>query len=299
MELIAVKECRQIFILGNSDSGKTTFLATLVNLLKDKEGVALVDLDAGQSKIGPPTTLAWGFLPQANFSWEQIKVEEMFFIGSTTAYGNLLPAVTGSVLICQAAFKRAKKVFVDSCGLVSFSAGTALKTAQIQLIKPDLVIALAHEQELDLILESFQTIPGIKTVKIKVPPEVGVKTVAQRTAFRERQFRLYFAKAQKLEIFWPQTTLHSIYLGIDVQKKLVQAEKDFFLQRLVSLRHRNGFDLALASILEVDFTAQSFTLLTPLAVSEKEKIAAVVFSKLRLNPETGVHYKVTSEYETT
>jgi len=295
IELVAQKECRQVFILGNSDSGKTTFLATLVNLLKEKEGVALVDLDAGQSRIGPPTTVAWGFLPATNFSWEKVKVEDMYFIGSTTAYGSLLPAVTGTVLICQAALKKAKKLFIDSCGLVSFSAGTALKTAQIQLVAPDLVLALAHGQELDLILEPFQAHPKIKTLKIKVPPEVGVKTVAQRTAYRERQFQLYFAKAQKLEVFWPQTTLNSIYLSVNVQQKLKQEEKGFFQNRLVSLRHANGFDLALAVILEVNFTAQSFTLLTPLAATEKEKVAVVIFSKLVLNPETGGHYKAATE----
>lgn len=47
-------------ILGGSDTGKTSLVEYIANLLVSKFKVGIVDCDMGQSHIGPPTTIAWG-----------------------------------------------------------------------------------------------------------------------------------------------------------------------------------------------------------------------------------------------
>lgn len=293
VDLIKQKESRQVFLLGNSDSGKTTFLATLAEQLGEPEGLAVVDLDAGQSRIGPPTTLAWGFSP-AKFSWQDIKTKNLYFTGTTTAVGNLVPTIVGSVLICQSARAKAKKVFIDTCGLVAAGPGVALKTAQIQLIMPEVVIALEHSSELNFILEPFLANPNIKIVRLKVPSAMGAKTVAQRTAYREEQFRFYFSHARPTEIFWDKLSLYSLDYGVNIKFKLKEKDKNFFVGQLVSCRHFSGLDLALAVILDVDFVNQKFTLVTPLTEMQKHQVAAVVFSHMKVNPKTGEHQRSTN-----
>ena len=58
-EMIYREKTRRIIVLGGSDTGKTTLLECLADVLSRSAPVGLVDLDAGQSTIGPPTTTAW------------------------------------------------------------------------------------------------------------------------------------------------------------------------------------------------------------------------------------------------
>ena len=49
-----------MLIIGASDTGKTTLAEAIVRRLCAQRPVGIVDLDIGQSHIGPPTTIAWG-----------------------------------------------------------------------------------------------------------------------------------------------------------------------------------------------------------------------------------------------
>lgn len=291
LSAVKQKSCRQVFLLGNSDSGKTTFLGALADQLLSTDSLAVVDLDTGQSRIGPPTTIAWGFVPPQKFSWQAIKVENLYFTGTTTAVGNLLPTLTGCVLICQAALAKANKVLIDTCGLVAPGPGTALKRAQIAVLKPDVIVALEHSNELDLILEPFLDNPQIHIFRLKVGPGVTTKTITQRTAYREEQFRLYFQGAQIRELFWGSVALYSFSPAIDVKRALTAQNQQFFQGRLVSCRHYSGLDLALAVILDVDFSKEKLKLLTPLTEEQKEQVKGVVFSQMVVEPQTGAHWR--------
>ncbi|GAG69828.1 unnamed protein product, partial [marine sediment metagenome] len=47
-----------IFLLGQTDTGKTTFAKELIKrYLEKNKKVAFIDSDVGQSTIGPPTTI--------------------------------------------------------------------------------------------------------------------------------------------------------------------------------------------------------------------------------------------------
>jgi polynucleotide 5'-kinase involved in rRNA processing len=48
-----------LLLLGAADTGKTTLMSALAERLAQRQPVALVDADTGQSHIGPPTTVGW------------------------------------------------------------------------------------------------------------------------------------------------------------------------------------------------------------------------------------------------
>lgn len=60
LETICTPENSTIMVLGGADTGKTTLIEYLADLLANKFSVGIVDCDTGQSHIGPPTTIAWG-----------------------------------------------------------------------------------------------------------------------------------------------------------------------------------------------------------------------------------------------
>jgi len=48
---------RIVYVLGSTDRGKTTLCRNIISRFSQRELVAYLDLDPGQSTIGPPATL--------------------------------------------------------------------------------------------------------------------------------------------------------------------------------------------------------------------------------------------------
>ncbi len=60
-EKLLSPDTRSIMLLGEADTGKTTLAEGLGAFLSKDFRTAAVDLDMGQSRIGPPATVGWGF----------------------------------------------------------------------------------------------------------------------------------------------------------------------------------------------------------------------------------------------
>jgi polynucleotide 5'-hydroxyl-kinase GRC3/NOL9 len=86
---------RIIFVLGGSDTGKTTFIRFLVNeFVRAQKKVAFLDSDIGQSSIGIPTTISSALISSTE-DLRSPRVNSLFFIGSTSPPGNLLQMAVG------------------------------------------------------------------------------------------------------------------------------------------------------------------------------------------------------------
>ena len=75
-----------IYVLGSPDSGKSTFCRWVAEQMGHSIGVALLDADPGQGRIGPPTAIS---LCGASLHHA--------FVGDTSPRGSLLQFVAGSV----------------------------------------------------------------------------------------------------------------------------------------------------------------------------------------------------------
>jgi|Deesub1362A_J573_1020465.scaffolds.fasta_scaffold00005_2 polynucleotide 5'-hydroxyl-kinase GRC3/NOL9 len=193
---IVTKELRKILILGGNDVGKSTLVGYLANfLVKSGYSVGIVDGDVGQSHIGPPATISLGEPLEPFFSLNRIKPRAMYFVGSTTPKGHLLQMLTGTKLMVEKALNN-KFVVINTTGLID-SAGVALKTSKIELLEPDIIIAIQRGKELEKILEPFSF---FNIRRLNVPEKTRRKGIRERKKLREKAFREYFRRSKRLKL---------------------------------------------------------------------------------------------------
>jgi polynucleotide 5'-hydroxyl-kinase GRC3/NOL9 len=80
-------------------------------------------------------------------------------------------------------------IIVDTTGLVSGEIGFYLKTRKIKLIRPDYVIALQRDNELEHILSAIEE---FKIIRAPVSAHVKERTRQYRINYRNRRFKEYF-----------------------------------------------------------------------------------------------------------
>jgi len=269
IEAILKKENKTIMVVGDSDTGKTTLIEELLRLLVRRYGVGVVDVDIGQSHIGPPTTIAWGLVKEKFINWESILVEDMYFVGTTSPYGNLLPTLTGARFIYDLAKEKTDKVIIDTTGMIRGGAGKILKICMTEIIRPEILLALEREKELEHILISFKKMNFPEIFKIPVSDFVNLKSWVERRDYRERKFKDYFKETKVLTLSLDEVGLRCANL---------KENKESFL---VSLRSKEGKDLGLGIVEKVREDKKEISIFTPL--KETEEIGCIIFGNLRIN----------------
>jgi len=262
-------EVKTVMVLGASDSGKTTLVEKLVTLCAPRKKTAILDIDHGQSHIGPPTTVAWAMVKEKFEGWDKLEVVDFYFVGDTSPTSSLLPTVTGARIMWDQASKAAERIIVDTTGLIKGETGKVLKLHLIDLLKPQIIFALCREDELNHILAFFRGMRIPRVFKIPVPPQVNRKDFSQRRAYREMKFKSYFKRAREIEFVQEE---------IGISKALSPQSLNL---RLVGLRDRNNQDIALGIIKEID--KGRVLIYSPLP--NPENVGAVVLGRLRLTPE--------------
>jgi len=263
-----------IMVMGGSDTGKTTLVESVVNLLSEQASVGIVDLDMGQSHIGPPTTVAWGKAVREFQDWEGIGVEEFYFTGSLTPMGNLLPSVAGAKLMTEKALSCCGKVVVDTSGLIAEPAGRVLKQYKIDALSPDIILALEHSLELGPILDAFRFHKHPKVHRLQVPDQVTAKSWATRNRYRLGKMEHYFRHASTREVSLEEVAIRftrgpSGFGRMDLKN------------RVVSFRDKDNRDIALGIIRGIELKDNLLSVLTPLG-SEK-KVSAIVIGSTEID----------------
>jgi len=243
----------------------------LTLLARTFKKVAVIDGDIGQSHLGPPTTIGWGLIQNKFESWKKIPLRDFYFAGATSPLGRLLPTVTGAKLISEIAKNHAEKVVMDTTGMVRGGAGKALKISKIDLIRPQLILALQREDELEPILISFRGMRLPRIHRIPVPFGIIQKTYSDRSLYRERRFRDYFKNAKRISLSLDK-------IGLTNTKSEACPPN-----QLISLRDKEGRDIALGIVEEINLEKGKMSVYTPL--NETEKIRGMVLGNLRISLE--------------
>jgi len=271
IEEIFKKENKTIMVIGGSDTGKTTLIEELLKLLVSDYRVGVVDIDIGQSHIGPPATISWGLVEGKFIDWESIPVEDMYFVGTTSPYGNLLPTLTGARFIYDFAREKADKVIIDTTGMIRGGAGKILKICLIEIIRPRMLLALEREKELEHILISFKKMELPKIFRIPVSSLVSLKNWIERRNYRKKKFKDYFKEAKILTLSLNEVAWRGIKSWENVENFLV------------SLRSKEGKDVALGIIEGVKEEGKEVSIFTPLR--KAENIGCIIFGNLKINLE--------------
>lgn len=270
-EAVLDPQNRTIMVMGGSDTGKTTLIEDFLELLLPGFKVGVVDADLGQSHVGPPTTIAWGILEKKFAGWYNLEVKDFYFVGATSPSGNLLPMITGVKIIYDKARPRADKILMDTTGMIGGGPARVLKRCMIDIIQPQIILALQRTDELEHILISFKgmTIPRI--YRMKVPSSVRPKNYSERVRYRQEKFKAYFESAQSLVLACDRIGLGGI------------VSEGYLHHRLICLRDREGKNLALGIVDEVDGRMRSISVHTPL--DKEKKIGGTLWGKLRIDLE--------------
>ena len=150
--------------------------------------------------------------------------------------------------------------------MIKGDAGPALKSSKIELVQPQLILALQREDKLEHILTFFRGMYLPRIHKIPVPFGIIQKTYSERSAYRERRFRDYFKNAKKIFLSLDE-------IGIDNTE-----EGAYSPNKLISLRNREGRDLALGIVEGRAPEKGKMSVYTPL--EDTEEIGGIVLGTL-------------------
>lgn len=275
VDILLDSDKRTIMVIGASDTGKTTLIMSLATLFSKRFSTAIVDLDMGQSHIGPPTTVGWGKVDGPIKDWSMIDIKDFYFTGTVTPIGSLVPAITGAKVITEKALGSADKVIIDTTGLISEPAGRVLKHFKIDVIRPDVIIAIEASGELAHILDPFRFNRKPLILKIPVPPEVKVKTQIKRAEYRFQKMMEYLRESQTVNIPIDK-------VGIRFTRNTLSFEE--IINRVVSLRDKNNEDIALGVIRAIK--DKELKIFTPL--KDIQEISSIIIGKAVMDMRKGI-----------
>ncbi|NPB06602.1 MAG: hypothetical protein GXO03_03235 [Aquificae bacterium] len=132
-----------LMVVGPTDAGKSSFCTFLINrLLSERKRVVFLDLDPGQSEVGPPCTLSLAEVNEPVPVLSLLPLTDFAFFGSTTPSGweDYFTACAGSI------FGRAPEfdaLVVNTPGWVE-GRGLQLLYSLKELLKPDETFVLGE-----------------------------------------------------------------------------------------------------------------------------------------------------------
>jgi len=199
---IILKSRGVVLVLGATDTGKSICTLLFTNFwVKHGRKVGIVDVDMGQSDLGPPTTIGMALINKPAKSPKGFSADTLYFIGSTSPINYFLPTICGTKkLIDEGKKKGAEIIIVDTTGLVKGNPGRILKEYMIDIISPSHIIALQRKGELEHILKNINLTDRIVVHRLSPCTEIKRKTYFQRREAREEKFREYFRQSSSIKI---------------------------------------------------------------------------------------------------
>jgi polynucleotide 5'-hydroxyl-kinase GRC3/NOL9 len=199
--VLARLERGTVLVVGPAGSGKTTLARWLVGQLSRALGrVALVDADPGQSTVGVPGCLGLALTGP----WEA--PAGMWFVGSTSPGGHLLPAVVGAARLAERARNcGAEVVVVDAPGMVDGGVARVLHHHLAHAVGVDQVVAIQGDdgdRSMDPLLALLQ---GVSRRVDRLAPAAGARERSreERRAYREGRFAAHLQGA-RTRLFSPR-----------------------------------------------------------------------------------------------
>jgi len=200
---------RVTLLLGDTDTGKTSLATYLANALLERGfRTGVVDADLGQSEIGPPTTVGLGCLRHQIERLRDLEVAGLYFVGSTSPPGDLLPTVVGTrKLVDRALALGCERVLVDTSGLVRGALGRTLKESKIDLVEPDLVICLQRQAECEHILRGYGRGAPPAVLRLAAVHARPARSQQDRRRHRRAMLDAHFREARRVRLELSTTVL--------------------------------------------------------------------------------------------
>jgi len=224
-------------ILGAADTGKTTLAEALARQAARDRSVALIDADIGQSHIGPPTTVGWAVINDADADFSQLSADGISFVGDVTPIRHLLQLTASIVRCVRQAGRAAEVLIIDTPGLVTGPAATALWWTVQRILQPGLLLAVQRHDELAQLLSGLKSF-DTKVEQVQCPQQIAPKSPNHRRKYRGERFRKYFHNSRLYNISPNEFAIQAAYYR----------GREDMLNRLAALRDAAGTDRVIALI---------------------------------------------------
>jgi polynucleotide 5'-hydroxyl-kinase GRC3/NOL9 len=199
-----------VMVLGAPDAGKSTLCRYLIyRAFAAGLPAALIDLDLGQSHLGPPACLGLGLFPPRLPGDDSLTADGLYFVGQTSPVGALLEVAVGCrVLADLAARQGVRRLVVNTSGFIQGPGALKLKRAQAELLHPSMILGLRSGSELEPLLRGLggaappRPAPAWAILTLPVSSRARRRGPEERRLYREERFRRYFAPARRLAVPW-------------------------------------------------------------------------------------------------
>ncbi|HEY3413742.1 MAG TPA: Clp1/GlmU family protein [Armatimonadota bacterium] len=199
-----------ILAIGASDTGKSSRIASLAAQQADTgRQVMVLDLDVGQSEVGPPGMMdLCEAAPDKPVSEWRIRAQ--WYVGATTPFPSMVEVVTGALRLAERAIELgAELVLVDTPSFVNTPSGHGLSRFLVDALRPGAVLAIQRRDELERWLSGI----GAPVVRTEVASGVRPKPPGLRAARRASKLARYFADARRHQVPLTDKLLRGTRLG--------------------------------------------------------------------------------------
>ncbi|MEM2440126.1 MAG: Clp1/GlmU family protein, partial [Candidatus Bathyarchaeia archaeon] len=190
-------------VLGNVDSGKTSFCTYLTNrLIKDGWKVAILDGDLGQSDIGPPCTVAYAVVSKPVTDLFNLEAANAYFVGVTSPSRALEKVIHGVTSLKEEILKHNPDyIVVNTDGWVEGADAINYKLQMVEKVSPDIVFCIQQNETLTPL---FEALKNFKTFMVESPQTIRQRSREKRRSLRELGYIKYLksAKVQSIPISW-------------------------------------------------------------------------------------------------
>jgi polynucleotide 5'-hydroxyl-kinase GRC3/NOL9 len=184
-------------ILGDVDSGKSTLCIHLANTCLDhRVQTSIINGDVGQADIGPPTTTSSSTVTKHVFSLQELEPERSYFIGDTSP-SSVPDKLVQSITHLKDKISTGSEITIlNTDGWIREDDAVEHKLELLNILRPDLVLALSLEHELDHILE-LQKHP---TLRLEASSFARTRTREERKMTREEGYRRFLKNSHHLDL---------------------------------------------------------------------------------------------------
>jgi polynucleotide 5'-kinase involved in rRNA processing len=185
-----IKSNKSTIIFGGVDSGKTSFCCLLLNrCLKNKNKVFFMDIDPGQSNIGPPTMISASKVNEPTLDVFRLNVFNAYPIGYTSpSYCIDLCISSTSKLLKEIKDHGFDFLVIDSDGWINGIDAIKYKLKILEICSPDSVIVLENTNS---IFKEELRKAGINFLEINSPKNIFARNMDARKRIREFSYGKY------------------------------------------------------------------------------------------------------------
>ncbi|MFN7018496.1 MAG: Clp1/GlmU family protein [Fimbriimonadales bacterium] len=221
-----------ILVLGATDTGKSTFCSLLLKQQQQAgRSVGFVDLDVGQTSIGPPVAFSSVLINKPYELLSELTPYSMAFLGDVSPVRHVALALAGARRVLDdLAPLQPDSIVIDTDGYIGGWHGRAYKIMLIDLLHPQVIVALQRGDELEPILGALRLRADWQLYELGVPRSILRKSPLHRANHRRAAFARYFEKASTHTL--PLDQFRFIGRRLGAGQPLPEARKRFLADQI-------------------------------------------------------------------